>query len=407
MIDTPLLAVGMLMLFAFWGGRIANAVKLPRVSGYLLSGILLSPSISGILSWQLVDRDLQIITEIALSIIAYSIGGSLDYHRLKHLGKSIFWITILQAAGAFLVTTAVLIPAFSFIIGLPLDWEHMSETFLPMALVIGAISAATAPGAVLAIISELKARGPFTTTLLGVIALDDAITIILFAVVSTLAHNLLNPGDVDILHLIRMPSLEIGRSIVLGLVCGVALKFMGRVTHRRESVLMVVLGTLFVASGMSIMFHLSPLLVSMVIGSFLVNMDRGHHVLFESIERVEEPIFGLFFAVAGAHLDLSVVHSAGVLAVIILFTRITGKQIGVLAGARISGASRAITRYMGLALFPQAGVTIGLVLAAREIFPAHLAEIIVNGVVGTVVLNEIMSPPLLKYSLHKVKEASV
>ncbi len=407
MVENPLLAAGILMLLAFWGGRAANAVKLPRVSGYLLSGIILSPSLTGILSHHLVDQDLQVITEIALAIIAYSIGGSLDYRRLRHLGKIILWITILQAAGAFLVTATVLVPVLPAITGLPAGKEQVFQAFLPMALVMGAISAATAPGAVLAIISELRASGPFTTTLLGVIALDDALTIILFAVAGTVAHGLISPDGMEMAHLIRMPAMEIGLSLALGILCGFALKHMGRITHRGESAIMVVLGTLFLAAGAAVALHASPLLTSMTIGFFLVNMDRGHHVLFESIEKIEEPVFGLFFALAGAHLDLSVIKTAGVLAVIILFSRIVGKQVGALAGAKISGASREVRRYLGFALFPQAGVTIGLVLAARDIFPPHLAEIMINGVVGTVIINEIVSPPLLKYCLHKAKEVKI
>lgn len=136
----------------------------------------------------------------------------------------------------------MLVPVFPAITGLPAGKEQVLQAFLPMAQIIGAISSATAPGAVLAIISELRARVPFTTTLLGVIALDDALTIILFAVAGTVAHGLIGPDGMEIAHLMRIPAMEIGLSLVMGTTCGLALKYMGRITNRGESAIMVVSG---------------------------------------------------------------------------------------------------------------------------------------------------------------------
>ncbi len=404
MIQNPLLAVGIMMLLAFWMGRAANAANLPRVSGYLVAGILLSPSLFGILPKELVNFKLQVMTDISLGIIAYSIGGSLDYRRLKHLGKSILWITSTQASGAFIATLATLLLVLPFFPGFSTGTDDFLRSYLPISLVIGAISAATAPGAVLAIISELKARGPFTSTLLGVIALDDAVTIIFFAIAATVAHSLINPGTVKLLKMVEIPATEIGLSGILGASCGSALKLMGRFIHRKEAILMITLGILFTATGLAIIFDLSPILTNMVTGCFVINTQRGHHNFFMGLEQIEEPIFGIFFALAGAHLDFMVMKVAGVLSIVILISRLVGKQLGALIGAKISRAPEKITRYLGLALFPQAGVTIGLILAAQDIFSEPLAEILLNVVVGSVILNEIISPPLVKFCLRKAGE---
>ncbi len=277
MVTHPLLAVGLLLILGYWGGRAANALKLPRVSGYLVAGMLLSPSFSNILSRRLIDRDLYIITEMALGIIAYTIGGSLVFERLKRLGKSIVWITLSQAGGAFLLTAAFLIPAMPFLTGLQGSGYDLIGTYLPMALVIGAISVATAPGATLAIITELKASGPFTTTLLGVVALDDGLAIIFFALAGIAAHALINPGAVPWMTMVVVALGEIGFSLLLGILAGMVLKCMARLVRRREALLMVILGTLFSTSGAAALLGLSPLLANMVMGFIIVNLELRHH----------------------------------------------------------------------------------------------------------------------------------
>jgi Kef-type K+ transport system membrane component KefB len=264
---------------------------------------------------------------------------------------------------------------------------------------------ATAPGAALAIISELKASGPFTTTLLGVIAIDDGLAIMFFALAAASSHALLNPLTSAWLPLLGGAFLEIALSLALGLAAGWLLQLLSRFIRRREALLMVILGFLFTVCGIAALAKLSPLLANMVVGGFIVNREPRHHDFFLVVEQIEEPLYGLFFALAGAHLDFSVFASTGVLAVSILVFRIMGKQVGVWAGARISRAPAVIRTYLGLGLFPQAGVSIGLALIGREIFPSPLvAGILVNGIIGTVIINELVAPPLVKYALVKVGE---
>ncbi len=407
MITQPLIAVGLLLILGWWGGRAANALKLPRVSGYLVAGILLSPSLTNLLSRQLIVKDLNILTEMALGVIAYAIGGSLVYERLKRLGKSILWITISQATGAFVLTVAFLIPALPWLSGLRGPEHTFLGTYLPMALVIGAISVATAPGAVLAIISEFHASGPFTSTLLGVIALDDALAVIFYALAGMAAQVLVSPGEVPWHMMALWPLVEIVGSLLLGVLAGTGLRVMGRLVRRREALLMVVLGAVFLTSGVAKLLKLSALLANMVVGFLIVNLERRHHDFFLVVEQIEEALFGLFFCLAGAHLELRVFVGAGLLIPVIMIARMSGKQAGTWIGAAVSGAPAMVKKYLGLGLLPKAGVTVGLVLIAQEIFPGPVAGILVNAVIGSVIANELIAPPLVKYALLKAGEVAI
>jgi Kef-type K+ transport system membrane component KefB len=408
MITHPLLAVGVLLILGWTGGRASNALGLPRVTGYLLAGLLLGPSIFNLFPRRLIDKDLYVITEMALGIIAYSIGGSLVYQRLQRLGRSIVWITFTQAVGAFVssaVFLSLLIPVVTNLRGVEFNFWNTS---LPLALIIGAISVATAPGAVLAIISEFKASGPFTTTLLGVIAIDDALAIMFFALAEAGARSLVHPLAPSWIQLLSDGFLEIVLSLALGLAAGFLLEYLARIIRRREALLMVILGGIFSVSGLATIGHLSPLLANMALGCVIVNRAARHHDFFLVVEQIEEPLYGLFFALAGAHLNLSVLKFAGVLAVAILVFRILGKQAGVWVGALMSQAPAVIRKYLGLGLFPQAGVSIGLVLMAGDIFPDPLVtSLLLNGVIGAVIINELIAPPLVKYALVTAGETSL
>jgi len=407
MIDQPLIAVGLLLLLGWWGGRAANALQLPRVSGYLVAGMLVSPSLTGLFSTQMVIKDFTILTDMALGVIAYSIGGSLVYDRLKRLGKNILWITLGQGVGAFVVTVAVVLPTLMWLSRFQGPEYTYWSTYLPMALIIGAISLATAPGAILAIISELRASGPFTTVLLGVIALDDGLAIIFYALAATLAQALVNPADASWMTTAGWPLVEITLSIFLGVAAGGYLKFMGRLIRRREALLMVILGTIFLIVGVAKLLHLSALLANMVLGFFVVNLERRHHDFFLVVEQIEEPLFGLFFCLAGAHLDIQVFGAAGLLIPVIMIGRMAGKQLGAWAGAAVSRAPDTVKRYLGLGLLPKAGVTVGLVLIAQDIFPLPVASLLVNAIIGSIILNELIAPPLVKYALVKAGETAL
>jgi Kef-type K+ transport system membrane component KefB len=401
----PLFHIGMLLVCGYTGGKIANYLKAPRVSGYIVTGMLLSPSLLGVFHGELVKEDLTVITDMALGIIAFSIGGTLELIRLKRLGKYIFPITLAQALAAFLLATAVIATFFPLIHGSEVSFWGV---YLPMAVVIGAISAATAPAATLAIIHEYRARGPLTTILLGVVTLDDGLTILFYAFSIAIARSLITQAPLSWQSMLVLPGLHIVVALALGGVMGLCMRMLIRFVPRREAMLGVMIGAIFLTSGLALTLHASPLLANMVLGFMVVNFVRHGEECFGLVESIEEPIFMMFFTLAGAHLDIRVIQTAGWLALLIVVGRFSGKLIGTWLGANISHAPRAVKKYLGFGLLPKAGVTVGLVLIGRDLFgPSPMAEIMVNAVLGSVIINELLAPFLVRYALVKAGEATV
>ncbi|MBW2011509.1 MAG: cation:proton antiporter [Deltaproteobacteria bacterium] len=402
----PLFYIGLLLLFSYAGGKVANCLKAPRVTGYLVTGMLLSPSLLGLFHERLVKEDLTLITDIALAIIAFSIGGSLSWTKLKKLGKQILCITLTEASGSFLVTTVSLTLFFYLMNALKGDFSCFWTLYFPMALIIGAISAATAPAATLAIIHEYRAKGPFTTTLLGVVALDDALAIIFAAFAITIAQSFVNHEAITLQNFLFSPLFSILISLCIGGGVALCLRNLIRFVPRGQAMLGVMLGSVFLTAGLAVSLKVSPLLANMMLGFVLINFVDHHESLFSIIENIEEPIFGMFFALAGAHLDFGVMQTAGLLSLVITIGRFSGKLMGTRLGTQISHAPQTVKKYLGFGLLPTAGVTVGLVLEAKGIFgSSYLSEIMVNSVLGSVILNELLSPFFVRFSLIKAGEA--
>lgn len=402
----PLTYVGMLLLLSYAGGHLANLLKAPRVIGYLFTGILLSPSVTGILHEHLVWEELNAVTHIALGVIAFSIGGSLEWAKVGRLGRQILWITLTQGFGAFVLATLSL-SAFFFFFECGGEFSHRFQAFFfPMALVIGAICAATAPAATLAIVHEYRAQGILTSTLLGVVALDDALTILLYAAAAAVAQSFVNYEAPSLVQHLVEPSVSVLISLALGSAMGAVVGFMGRRVAGRDAMLGITMGAILVTGGLATSFDVHPLLANMMTGFVVANFIRHHEDLFAVVEGIEEPIFGMFFALAGAHLDLGLITSAGLLALVITVGRFAGKLLGSRVGAEISDAPPAVKKYLGYALLPTAGVTVGLVLEAQDTFGSgEFTRIMVSGVLGSVMINELVTPFLVRFSLFRAAEA--
>jgi len=402
----PLLQVGMLLLLGFLGGMAAKKAGFPRVSGYIITGMLLSPSLSGFFREELIREDLSLITDIALGIIAFSIGGSLMLKHLKKLYSSILWINFTQAIGAFLATTVIISLAAPYIINGASHFPFWQAIF-PMALIIGAISTATAPAAVLAIVHEYRAKGPLTTTLLSVVALDDAMAIIFYSFAIAIAQSLMAHSDLSLQVILYLPALEIAAAMLIGISSALIMKGIIPSVRREEAMLGVVIGFIFLNTGLANNLHSSALIANMVFGFFTVNFIKHAHNLFQVVEITEEMIFSLFFTLAGAHFDIALMTTAGWLMTgLIILGRFTGKLYGTRLGGRIAGAPTVVRRYLGLALLPKAGVTVGLVLLSRETFGASpLSDLMINAILGSVIINELIAPPLVRYALIRSGEA--
>ncbi len=397
----PLLSIGIMIVAGFLGGLALEKFRLPKISGYIIVGVLLSPSLLDIIPEKTVDK-LDIITKIALGIIAYLIGGSLKVKSLRNLGKSIVWIIIFQSLGACLLVTVALSVTGHLIIPGETFWQY----YLPMAFIIGAVSCATAPAATMAIVSEYKAKGPLSTTLLAVVALDDAIAVIAFAIATGISEPLANGTDgISIYQTMVVPLVHIVESIGVGAAFSVALIYISKLAKVRELILAVVFGMVMLCAGLSSYLGLSLILANMVMGFILVNKVRRTEV-FGVLKDVEAALYAVFFVLAGLHFDFHVLKAAGILTVLIVLTRCLGKYAGTWIGAKISGAPDTVRKYLGLALLPKAGVTIGLVLLASLKFPSF-GDIMLSAVLASTIINELIAPPLVKYAISKAGEVGL
>jgi len=396
------LAIGIITVVGFLGGLAAERLRFPRITGYILIGILLSPSVLNVISGATIE-DLGIITDVALGIIAFLIGGSLRLESLRKLGRSIAWITPFQSVGAWCLVTILLAFLFPRILTIPNATFY--GTYFPMAFIIGAISCATAPAATAAIISECKAKGPFTTTLLAVVALDDAIAVIAFAIALGISQPLVTGvGDISIYQTFAEPALHVARSMGIGAAFAFALIYITRLVKTRPLLLVVVFGMIMACIGVCNHLDLSLILANMTAGFIVVNRVRESQ-MFLVIEEIEDVIFAMFFVLAGLHFDLAVMKIAGILALLIFGARCLGKYFGTRAGAAISHASVEVRKYLGFALLPTAGVALGLVLLAGRAFPTF-GDIMVNAVLASVIINELVAPPVTRYAIFKSGEAS-
>ena len=395
------LAIGIMIFLGFLAGLIFERFKFPMITGYIVLGILLSPSLLGVIPAGTV-KQLDIITDVALGLIAYLIGSSLRWEDMRRVAKPIAWIALLQSFGAWLFVTVVLAALGPLLV----PHESFWQTYVPMAVLIGAVSVATAPAATMAIVSELRAKGTFTTTLLAVVGLDDAIAIVVYAIAAGVSHPLVKEAsNFSVYHMLGIPAIHIAESALLGIGFALILYYVVKLVRAREFLVVVIVGTILLCTGIAGYLGISPLLANLVLGFVIINLVKRKELNLV-VEEFENLIFVLFFVLAGLHFDLSVLEIAGVLALLIVLARCSGKYLGVRLGATISDASDSVKNYLGLALLPKAGVTIGLILLAAREFPSF-GVIMLNAVLASTIINELIAPPLTKYALLKAGDAQV
>lgn len=385
--------LGILLLAGFIGGRISRKFKIPAVTGYIIVGILLGPSVTNIITTHL-NESLEFVKVLGLGLIALVIGGELHFKGLRELGKSVLVITIVQVFGAFVVVFFVT----RFILGIP----------LPICLLLGAMASATAPASPVAVIREYKARGPLTNTLLAVVGLDDAACILLFSLVAVVVEGMLSGveklGPKTLPEMLIAPFAEVGGSIFAGALLGLVLVGVFKFIMDRHQIVVVLIGMALLGSALSQRLELSALLVTMVMGLVVVNLHEDPHV-FAVLEDIELPIFVIFFALAGASLHLDILVANWFVAVIYIVARGIGKVGGAFMGAHMSRAPEVVRKYLGFAMFSKAGVTIGLVLLVQSRFPEIAAPIIAVELAAVAVC-ELIGPMGTRFALVASGEAS-
>lgn len=399
-----LFSLGILLLLGYLVGKLVNRVGLPEITGYIIAGLLVGESVLGVIPHHM-GEGLGLVTEVALGLIALTIGGEFYWVKLKRLGTAIVIITLVQLIATFVIVSAVLA-----LLSLP----------IPFALLLGAIASATAPAATVAIVQSLRAQGKFVDYLYGVVALDDAGAVILFGVVFALAASILADataaeaaahGTVTIVfHALG----EVGFSILLGVGTGVLVHLLAWRQSNQNEILITTLGVLFMATALAVVFNLSPLLTNMTAGALLINLSPENHRIFRILRPLTPPIYALFFVIAGTELRPQVLADPQIMLLggAYILARAVGKYGGVWAGCRIAKTSVPIRNYLGVCMLPQAGVAIGLVLLieaspAMGALPQEYQSIIgmmVNIILLSVFINELIGPPLSRMAIIRGNE---
>jgi Kef-type K+ transport system membrane component KefB len=387
--------------------RLAKKLELPAVTAYLIAGILIGPDILGKLGIDglgFTSREylesFSLLSKVALGFIAFSIGNEFRLSQLKKIGRQATIIGILQA-----VITTVLVDIVLIAVHLIIPEKFPIEA----AIVLGAIAAATAPAATLMVVRQYKAKGPPTDILLPVVALDDAVGLVIFAISFGVARAL-SQGSVSILSVVLEPIIEVVLSLLLGLVMGLLFTFVERFFHSRSKRLSMSICFVFLTIAITLIEDLeiggvhiafSPLLTCMMLGTVFCNYCDFSEELMERVDRWTAPLFILFFVLSGAELKLKVFEDIAIVIIglVYILARSAGKYSGAFLSAKISGCDEKITKYLGITLLPQAGVALGMAFDAEAL--GDVGVIIANITVFAVLVYEIVGPTLTKMALLK------
>lgn len=383
--------------------RLAKVLKLPAVTAYLITGLLLGPFFLGKLdilgigfnSLENVEN-YKIISQVALGFIAFAMGNEFRLSQLKKMGKQAIVIGILQAV----ITTVIVDIAL-----LALHFINPSLISVSAAITLGAIAAATAPAATLMVVRQYKADGPMTKLLLMVVAIDDAVGLILFSVSFGIA-GALEQGTISLVNVALEPLLEIGLSIILGAAAGLALHALEKYFHSRSKRMSVSIAFVLLTVGLSLCsFEIggvhcgfSLLLVCMMMGTVFCNICETSEELMDRVDRWTGPVSILFFILSGAELDLKILTNpaALIVGVIYIIFRSAGKISGAYASCAMTKCDEKITKYLGITLLPQAGVALGMAMTATSLSDGSLVR---NVVLLSVLVYELVGPTLTKKSL--------
>ena len=376
-----------IMIFAgMFCGRMAKHLRLPNVTGYLVAGLLIGPSVFGLLSTDFLDT-INIISTVALGFIAFSIGNEFKISYFKRVGVAPIVIACMESL--FAVVFVVL--------GLIISGQNVS-----FSLVLGAIAAATAPAATIMVIKQYRAKGPVTETLLSVVAIDDATALILFSLSVAIAQALTN-GAASLGASLLSPLKEIGGALVVGAALGFVFLLPLRFFKKAGNRLSLIVGFIFLGLGLAEWLGLSELLLCMAMGAVVANFSADVDTIMDLCDGVTPPIFMLFFVASGADLKLSVLPTVGLIGVIYIVLRVAGKYFGAAVGGAMCKCEASVRKFLGPCLMPQAGVAIGLSLAAGQVVPEHAPQIRAVILCGTLIY-ELIGPAVTKFSLKKAGE---
>lgn len=397
---TVLLYAGIILMTGLLFGKIAKFVRMPNVTGYLVGGLLIGPSVLGIVTEEGIGS-MTIVSNVALGFIAFSIGNELKVTYFKKVGMGPIIIAIFESLFAIIFVFGGLL-VYYLIAG------SLTLINIRFALVLSAIAAATAPAATLMVVRQYKAKGPLTDTLLSVVALDDGTAMIFFGVCVALSNMLgQNNASTPVILQILKPLWEIVMSLGIGGVLGLILVFACKWWTGRGNRISLVVAFIFLTLYLANLVNGSALLACMALGGVFANLSPKYDEISGLIYFVTPPIFIMFFVLSGADLKLSLLGAVGIIGIVYVLFRVFGKVFGAWFGAEIAHSPDKVKKYLGYALIPQAGVAIGLSLIATQVLDAEMGSKIRAVVLCATLIYELTGPIITKITLQKSGEIQI
>lgn len=382
-----LLSLTIILLMGFLMTRITKLLKLPNVTAYIIAGVIIGPAVLNIIPSDIINK-MGFVSDIALAFIAFGVGKFFKRDVLKQTGTKVVIITIFEAVMAFILVTLAM--HFIFKIDKDGSWSF--------SLLIGAIATATAPASTIMTIKQYHAKGHFVNTLLQIVALDDVVCLLIFSVASAVTSQ---SGEETLSFMsILLPILYNLGVIVLGFVLGFLLNKILSPKRSKDNRLIIIVAMLLGLSGLCGILDISPLLACMVFGATYINVSYDKE-LYHQLDNFTPPIMTIFFVLSGMKLDITSLKTAGVIGVAYFFIRIVGKYLGAFIGAVVAKEEKPLRNYLGLALIPQAGVSIGLAFLAERMLPTDVGTMLVTIILSSSVLYELIGPACAKFAIFK------
>ncbi|HII07650.1 MAG TPA: cation:proton antiporter [Methanotrichaceae archaeon] len=385
------LGLSLIILAGFLTAKLFRTAKIPAVTSYILVGIVIGPSGLEVMPEGILAAS-GFISDVVLGLIAFGIGRNFHIQTFGKTGKTVVRISVMEALGAMVLVTA----ALHLLLGVPLH----------VAILFGAIASATAPAATVMVVDETRSKGPLTDTLLGVVALDDAWSLMIFAVSMVVAKTIASgvANHLEILAEVGMAIFDIAFSLILGAAFAWLLHHYYSRVKDPSDLEIFTLGIILLTVGAANTIGHSVLLACLALGVVLVNIGSEGCRFFEAIEPLDTPLYLIFFVLAGALLEIGLLREIGLLGLVYIIFRVVGKLLGAYIGASAPGGmGTAVKKYIGLGLIPQAGVALGLALMAREQFPV-VGEMIFGTIVATTVVFELAGPIATRTALGLARE---
>jgi len=398
-----ILSIGILIFVGYIAGELAEKIKLPKISGYILAGILLNPDLSGIISSEFVDHTDPLLS-ISLSVITFSIGGSLSIQKLRTTGSKILTLTVMECVFAFISVFLFMFLTLYFFIHI-FDSVHV---IIAISLVLASLAAPTDPSATLAVIHEYKAKGEVSSTMMGIAAFDDIVGIIIYTLVTAFAASFLGKSNIEFNETLLELGLSIGGALLVGGLIGLLFYLIIKIFKKQEegALIVITISLILLSYGVADYFGFESLLATIALGAFVVNFNPASEEIFKLIERyTDELIFVIFFTLSGMQLDLGSISGSYVLILIYIIARVIGKFSGIYVGGKIAKSDSKVMKYTAGGLLPQGGIVIGLaLLLAKDPVFEETGSIVIGVVIGAALIHEIIGPISSRFSLSKAGE---